>query len=197
MANLSRVSTTLVKLVAKFAAGVVDTGGQHWAANISANFWKNSKRPKWYTQELGGKLIHDINQEQKISWHCTFHVYFVCMYLLKPGCFIPVELFSYRCMAAPSSSMAIVDFIPQSVTMNLATATNVVFQFCKRTRNKAFSEPRNTFLGCVSAKPYQNVWARTYGYFYGRLWYRPDKWVKFSAKIKKGCFIIPDDNITW
>ncbi len=46
----------------------------------------------------------------------------------------------------------------------------VLLQFCKRTRNKAFSKPRNTFLGCVSAKPYQNVWARTYGYFYGRLW---------------------------
>ncbi len=45
-----------------------------------------------------------------------------------------------------------------------------LLQFFKRTRNKAFSEPRNTFLGCVSAKPYQNVWARTYGYFYGRLW---------------------------
>jgi hypothetical protein len=45
----------------------------------------------------------------------------------------------------------------------------VLLQFCKRTRNKAFSEPRNTFLRCVSAKPYQNVWARTYGYFYGRL----------------------------
>jgi hypothetical protein len=33
------------------------------------------------------------------------------------------------CMAAPSSSMAIVDFIPQSGTMNLATATNVVFYY--------------------------------------------------------------------
>jgi hypothetical protein len=32
-------------------------------------------------------------------------------------------------MAAPSSSMAIVDFIPQSGTMNLATATNVVFHY--------------------------------------------------------------------
>ncbi len=28
MANLPSVSTTLVKLVAKFAAGVVDTGGK-------------------------------------------------------------------------------------------------------------------------------------------------------------------------
>jgi hypothetical protein len=54
--GLPPVSTTLVKLVAKFAAGVVDTGGkfatgvvdtggQPSAANISANFQKNSKRP--------------------------------------------------------------------------------------------------------------------------------------------------------
>jgi hypothetical protein len=43
------VSTTLAKLVAKFAAGVVDTrvvdtGGAPFLANISANFRKNSKR---------------------------------------------------------------------------------------------------------------------------------------------------------
>ncbi len=54
--KLPPVSTTLLKLVAKFAAGVVntggkfatgvvDTGGQALAANISANFRKNSKRP--------------------------------------------------------------------------------------------------------------------------------------------------------
>jgi hypothetical protein len=43
--NLPLVSTTLLKLVAKFAAGVVDTGGQPLAANISANFRKNLKRP--------------------------------------------------------------------------------------------------------------------------------------------------------
>jgi hypothetical protein len=87
VANLPPVSTTLLKLVAKFAAGViatsgkfatgvvdtggnfaagvvdtrgkfatgvVDTGGQPLAANISANFRKNSKRPQWYTQGLGG-----------------------------------------------------------------------------------------------------------------------------------------------
>jgi hypothetical protein len=53
-ANLPPVSTTLLKLVAKFAAGVVDTGGQPLAVNISANFRKNSKRPLWYTQGLGG-----------------------------------------------------------------------------------------------------------------------------------------------
>jgi hypothetical protein len=67
VANLPRVSTTLLKLVAKFAAGVfdtggkfatavvdtggnfaagvVDTGGQPLAANISANFRKNLQRP--------------------------------------------------------------------------------------------------------------------------------------------------------
>jgi hypothetical protein len=78
VANLPPVSTTPVRLVAKFAAGVVDTGGkfatsvvdtsgnfaagvvdtggkfatgvvdtggQPLAANISANFRKNSKRP--------------------------------------------------------------------------------------------------------------------------------------------------------
>jgi hypothetical protein len=59
---LPPVSTTLGKLVAKFAAGVVDTGGKFaarvvdtggnfvdtggkpWLANISANFRKNLKR---------------------------------------------------------------------------------------------------------------------------------------------------------
>jgi hypothetical protein len=52
---LPPVSTTQAKLVAKFAAGVVDTGGKFATgvfdtggaplfANISANFRKNSKR---------------------------------------------------------------------------------------------------------------------------------------------------------
>jgi hypothetical protein len=56
-ANLPAVSTTLAKLVEKFAAGVVDTFGNFAAgvvdtsgkyapglANISANFLKNLKR---------------------------------------------------------------------------------------------------------------------------------------------------------
>jgi hypothetical protein len=42
--NLPPVSTTLAKLVAKFADGVADTGGAPLLANISANFRKNSKR---------------------------------------------------------------------------------------------------------------------------------------------------------
>jgi hypothetical protein len=62
VANLPPVSTTQAKLVAKFAAGVVDTGGKivdtggkfatgvidtggaPLLANISANFRKNSNR---------------------------------------------------------------------------------------------------------------------------------------------------------
>jgi hypothetical protein len=41
---LTPISTTLAKLVAKFAAGVVDTSGAPWLANISANFRKNSNQ---------------------------------------------------------------------------------------------------------------------------------------------------------
>jgi hypothetical protein len=55
VANLPPVSTTLAKLVAKFAAGVadtggnfapgvVDTGGAPLLANISAYFRKNLKQ---------------------------------------------------------------------------------------------------------------------------------------------------------
>ncbi len=43
VANLPPVSTTLGKMVAKFAAGVVDTGGATWLANIYANFRKKFK----------------------------------------------------------------------------------------------------------------------------------------------------------
>ncbi len=64
VANLPPVWTTPVELVAKFAAGVVDTGGKFaigvddtggapWLANISANFWKNMKWPSCYFQGLG------------------------------------------------------------------------------------------------------------------------------------------------
>ncbi len=35
----------VVDTCGKFATGVNDTGGAPWAANISANYWKNSKRP--------------------------------------------------------------------------------------------------------------------------------------------------------
>ena len=38
-------AAVIVDNYGKFATGVVDTGGQPWAANISENFRKNSKRP--------------------------------------------------------------------------------------------------------------------------------------------------------
>ncbi len=52
------VSTTLAVTVAKFAAGVIDTGGAPRLANISANFRT--------------KMIHEKNQKPKISRHCPF-----------------------------------------------------------------------------------------------------------------------------
>jgi hypothetical protein len=61
VANLPPVSTTLAKLVAKFAAGVIDTGG---LANISSNF---SKKFRTGYSWAGGKLIHEKNQKQKVS----------------------------------------------------------------------------------------------------------------------------------
>ncbi len=75
MANLPQVSTTLLKLVAKFAAGVVDTGGklatgvvdtggQPLAANISA---KKFETALMVYSRAWGKLIHEKNQKQKIS----------------------------------------------------------------------------------------------------------------------------------
>jgi hypothetical protein len=44
VANLPPVSTTLAKLVEKFAAGVADTGGAPLHANISVNFRKKFER---------------------------------------------------------------------------------------------------------------------------------------------------------
>ncbi len=49
----------------KFATGVVDTGGQPWAENISANFRKNSKRPYWYTEGLGGNWFMKKTRSKK------------------------------------------------------------------------------------------------------------------------------------
>ncbi len=40
-----KFATGVVDTGGNFAAGVVDTGSQPLAANISANFRKNSKRP--------------------------------------------------------------------------------------------------------------------------------------------------------
>jgi hypothetical protein len=61
----------IVELTYIYIFAFVDTGGQPWAGNISANFRKNSKRP-CYTQGLGGNWFMKKNQKQKISWHCPF-----------------------------------------------------------------------------------------------------------------------------
>ncbi len=71
-----------MKLVAKFAAGVVDTGGkfatgvvymggQPWAANIS-EFSKKFETALMVYSGTWGKLIHEKNQKQKNSWHYPF-----------------------------------------------------------------------------------------------------------------------------
>ncbi len=84
VANLPLISTTLAKLVAKFAAGVIDTGGKFatgvvdtggapWLANISASFWKFETVLMGYSG-AGENLIHEKNQNQKISWHISCKV---------------------------------------------------------------------------------------------------------------------------
>jgi hypothetical protein len=42
---VAKFATGVVDTGGNFATGVVDTGGQPLAANISANFRENSKRP--------------------------------------------------------------------------------------------------------------------------------------------------------
>jgi hypothetical protein len=61
---LPPVSTTLLKLVEKFDAGVVDTGGAPWLPNISVNFrkiWNALNGILW----AGGKLIHKKTRSKK------------------------------------------------------------------------------------------------------------------------------------
>ncbi len=74
-----------------FVTGVNNTGGAPWAANISANFRKNSKRPYWYTLGLGGNWFMK-KTEVENSWHCPFKLWtlnfsrpliqYVCMILI-------------------------------------------------------------------------------------------------------------------
>jgi hypothetical protein len=56
----------------KFGTGVVDTGGAPWLANIFANFRKKFETVLMGYSGAEGKLIHEKNQRQKISWHCPF-----------------------------------------------------------------------------------------------------------------------------
>jgi hypothetical protein len=64
VANLPAVSTTLLKLVAKFAAGVVGTGGKFvkGVVDTGGNFAAGS-----VYSGAWGKLMHEKNQKQKIS----------------------------------------------------------------------------------------------------------------------------------
>jgi hypothetical protein len=66
------VATTLAKLVAKFAAGVVDTSGAlipvvHIDLRISLQIYKKFETVLMGYSGAGGKLIHEKNQKQKIS----------------------------------------------------------------------------------------------------------------------------------
>jgi hypothetical protein len=66
---VSPVSTTLAKLVEKFAAGVVDTGGR-WCTLNCEHLREFSKKIEMVLVEYSGsgvKLIHEKNQQQKIS----------------------------------------------------------------------------------------------------------------------------------
>jgi hypothetical protein len=62
---LPPVSTTTAVQAAKFAAGVIDTVGAHWLANLSADFWKNLKRPLVLFSGAWGKMIHEKTWSKK------------------------------------------------------------------------------------------------------------------------------------
>jgi hypothetical protein len=90
VANLPPVSTTLAKMVekfatgvadtgAKFATGVVDTGGAPWLAQ-SPRIFEKIRNCQNGILWGGGKLIHEKNQKQKISWHCPFKVWCLFRY---------------------------------------------------------------------------------------------------------------------
>ncbi len=54
----------------KFAAGVVDTGG-NFARETGGKKIRND--PNVIIRSLG-KVIHEKNLKQKISWHCPFNL---------------------------------------------------------------------------------------------------------------------------
>jgi hypothetical protein len=68
-ASLPPVSKTTAILVGKFAAGVIDTGGETWLANTFGNFRKTWNDPI-VILKAWGKMIHEKNLKQKILWHC-------------------------------------------------------------------------------------------------------------------------------
>jgi hypothetical protein len=72
---VAKFAAGVVDTGGQFAAGVADTGGQPWAANISANFEFSKKFETALMVYSGawGKLINEKNQKQKIWWHCPFN----------------------------------------------------------------------------------------------------------------------------
>jgi hypothetical protein len=71
--NLLPVSTTPVVPVAKCdAIVIVDTVSSHWLADISDNFIKKFKMTLMLFLGAWGKMIHEKNLKQKMSWHCPF-----------------------------------------------------------------------------------------------------------------------------
>jgi hypothetical protein len=66
------LATIVNVLVAKFAAGVVDTGGAPGPANISRKFRKKFEITYMLFSGAWRKMIHEKNQKLKISSHCPF-----------------------------------------------------------------------------------------------------------------------------
>ncbi len=58
--------------VATLPAGVVDTSGAPWLANISVNFRKKFELSLMLFSRSWGKMIHEKNIKHKILWHCPF-----------------------------------------------------------------------------------------------------------------------------
>jgi hypothetical protein len=65
VANLPPVSTTLAKLVKKFATGVVDTGWCTLTSEYLCEFLKKFKMVLMEYSGAGGKLIHEKNGSKK------------------------------------------------------------------------------------------------------------------------------------
>jgi hypothetical protein len=99
VANFATGTAGVVDIGCKFATGANDTGGK-FAAGVTLiceylrEFSKNCKRPQWYTQGLGDKLIQEKNLKSKISCQCSCNrliglyahsCFFVLFYLSKTG----------------------------------------------------------------------------------------------------------------
>ncbi len=62
-----------------------DTGGAPWFANISTCFWTKFRMILMLFSEDWGKMIHEKNLKQKISWHCPLNKYLSCLSTVLHG----------------------------------------------------------------------------------------------------------------